>query len=215
MERDEDKRKANENNHKIKSNGKEMWNDYYNKTKNKDAHKNLKRLLLKEKPLPGKAIDIGCGTGADTIFLLENNWKVISIDSNDVEQRILHKLKDEQRKNFKFEQQKFEKIKLEKNNLVVANNSLSFCKREKFKELWDKIKESILPGGYFVGNFWGDKDEWKEKMKDKTFLTREDIEEMFKDFEILNHDIELEEDGFTDMKTPKHWHVFRVTARKK
>ena len=39
------------------------------------------------------------------------------------------------------------------NNLVVANFSIPFCNKNNFKELWNKIKNGILKGGYFVGNF--------------------------------------------------------------
>lgn len=54
-------------------------------------------------------------------------------------------------------------IELEKNNLIVANFSLSFCNKNDFKKLWDKINGSILKEGYFVGNFFGVNDEWKKQ----------------------------------------------------
>ena len=35
-------------------------------------------------------------------------------------------------------------IKLEKNNLLVANFSIPFCNKNYFNEFWNKINDSIL-----------------------------------------------------------------------
>lgn len=117
-------------------------------------------------------------------------------------------------KQFKFIRQKFEEIKLEKNNLVVANFSIPFCNKNNFKELWNKINNSILKNGYFVGNFFGINDEWKRTKEEMTFLTKEQVIELFKDFEIVEFE-EVEKDGATALGKMKHWHVFNVIARKK
>lgn len=188
-------------------------NEYYNKTKNGEPSKNLQYLISKEKIKHGKAIDLGCGMGNDTIFLLKNNWEVISIDKENVEKDILERLDDEEIKRFKFERQKFEKIKLEKCNLIVANKSLSFCYKNCFDELWNKIIDSILPGGYFVGNFFGDKDDWKDTMKDKTFLSEEEVRNLFEYFE--KSKIKASEiDGITAKGDKHHWHIINVIAKK-
>ena len=77
---------------------------------------------------PGKSIELGCGAGRDTVYLIKNGWEVLAIDRED--------------------------IQLEKNNLIIANFSLPFCNKNNFGELWNKINSSILKGGYFVGNFF-------------------------------------------------------------
>lgn len=102
----------------------------------------------------GKSIELGCGAGRDTVYLIKNGWKVLAIDREDVEARIATKLSNEELKKFKFSNQKFEDIQLEKNNLIIANFSLPFCNKNNFGDLWNKINSSILKGGYFVGNFF-------------------------------------------------------------
>lgn len=92
------------------------------------------------------------------------------IDKENVESRIAAKLETEELKQFKFLKQKFEEIELEKNNLVVANFSLPFCNKNDFKKLWNKIDDSILKDGYFVGNFFGDNDEWKNTKEEMTLI---------------------------------------------
>ena len=68
MERDE------EDDRRIKQ------SSYYNKTRGGEPNKNLQQFILHIRPEPGKAIDLGCGMGNDTVFLIRNDWEVISID---------------------------------------------------------------------------------------------------------------------------------------
>lgn len=185
---------------------------YYSNTKNAKPNYTVKRFIeLKIKP--GNAIEIGCGAGRDTVYLIKNGWKVLAIDNEDVESIITNKLSKEELKQFKFVKQKFEDIELENNNLVVANFSLPFCDKNNFKEFWDKINDSILKDGYFVGNFFGNKDEWKNTKGEMTFLTKEQVIEMFKDFKIFELQ-EIEKNDFTGLGKMKHWHIFNVIAKK-
>ena len=163
---------------------------------------------------PGNAIELGCGAGRDTVCLIKNGWNVLAIDREDVESRIAAKLEAEELKQFKFLKQKFEDIELEKNNLVVANFSIPFCNKNNFKKLWNKIDDSILKDGYFVGNFFGENDEWKITKEEMTFLTKEQVMELFSNFEIIELK-EVEKDGITGLGQMKHWHVFNVIAKKK
>jgi trans-aconitate methyltransferase len=116
---------------------------YYENTKN--AHPNSTvRKFIEMKIKPTNAIDLGCGTGRDTVCLIKNDWKVLSIDREDTEKFILNKLNNEEIERFRFERQDFENIKLEKSNLVVANFSIPFCNKEFFEKFWEKISDSIL-----------------------------------------------------------------------
>lgn len=83
----------------------------------------------------------------------------------------------------------------------------------RFKELWNKIDDSILKDGYFVGNFFGDNDEWKSTKEWMTFLTKEQVIELFKGFEIIEFK-EVEKDDFTGLGKMKLWHIFNVIAKK-
>ena len=149
----------------------------------------------------------------DTVYLIENDWNVLAIDREDVKFRIEAKLSKEELKRFNFVKQKFEEIELEKNNLVVANFSLPFCNKNDFKKLWNKIDASILEDGYFVGNFFGDNYEWKNTKEEMTFLTKEQVIELFENFEIIEFK-EVEKDDFTGLGKKKHWHIFNVIAKK-
>lgn len=186
---------------------------YYDNTTETMPNYTVKK-FIKLNVEPGNAVELGCGVGRDTVCLIKNGWNVLAIDRENVESRIAAKLSEEELKQFKFLKQKFEYIELEKNNLVVANFSLLFCNKNNFKELWNKINNSILKDGYFVGNFFGINDEWKSTKEEMTFLTKEQVIELFKDFEIIEFK-EVEKDGTTGLGKMKHWHIFNVIAKKK
>ena len=186
---------------------------YYKNTKDSIPNENL-REFIELKIKTGNAIELGCGAGRDTILLLENEWNVLAIDREDVLNIITEKLNEKELRKFRFEKQEFESLKLEDNNLIVANYSLPFCNKDKFNEMWGKIKDSILENGYFVGNFFGLNDEWAKTKYDMTFLSKEQVIELFKDFEIIEFK-EIEKDNFTGLGKMKHWHIFDVIAKKR
>ena len=72
----------------------------------------------------------------------------------------------------------------------------------------------MYKNGYFVGNFFGNNDKWKSTKEEITFFTKEQVIELFKDFEIIEFK-EVERDDFTGLGKMKHWHIFNVIAKKK
>ncbi len=127
---------------------------YYENTKNALPHPMVKK-FIDMNIKPKNAIDLGCGAGRDTIYLIKNSWEVLSIDRENTKEIISSKLDSEEIKRFRFNVQNFEDIELEKNNLLVANFSIPFCNKDYFNEFWDKITDSILKDRIFCWKlFW-------------------------------------------------------------
>ena len=187
--------------------------EFYKNTRNTLPHKNVLEFIDSEKNI-GKAIDIGCGAGRDTVYLIKNGWHVIAIDKENTKQIMTNQLNDEELNRLTFIQSEFENIKLEKNNLIIANYSIPFCNKNKFQEFWHKIIDSIEENGYFVGNFLGKNDEWNTQKSSMTFFSRKTVEELFNNFEILKFE-EEEKDAKTGLGIMKHWHTYNIIARKK
>lgn len=187
--------------------------EFYKNTRNTLPHKNVLEFIDSEKNI-GKAIDIGCGAGRDTVYLIKNGWHVIAIDKENTKQIMTNQLNDEELNRLTFIQSEFENIKLEKNNLIIANYSIPFCNKNKFQEFWHKIIDSIEENGYFVGNFFGKNDEWNTQKSSMTFFDRKTVEELFNNFEILKFE-EEEKDAKTGLGIMKHWHTYNIIARKK
>lgn len=193
--------------------------EYIKRTNNREPRKQLIRLV--EKLEPSSAIELGIGAGNETKFLLEKGWKVLAIDINEkCQSQVISQIDAKQAQNFMFKKQKFETLELEKNScdLLVAFDSLHFCNKKYFNDFFEKVIGAIRKDGYFIGNLLGVNDSWrKTKEIDMPFFTKEEIIELFKDFEFCTNGlIESEIDGKTAVSEKnKHWHTFFIKAKKK
>ena len=83
---------------------------YYENTA--DANPNyIVKKFIELKIGPGNAVELGCGAGRDTIYLIKNGWNVLAIDREDVKERIAKRLTKEELAKFKFQKQNFETLK--------------------------------------------------------------------------------------------------------
>ena len=64
-----------------------------------------------------------------------------------------------------------------------------------------------------MGNFFGEKDSWSKIKPQMTFLPKNQVMELFKDFEIIRFK-EIEKDELTGLGEMKHWHIYEVIAKK-
>ena len=129
---------------------------FYGNTKNALPHDNIKK-FIKMETKTGDAIDLGCGAGRDTIFLIKNDWNVTAIDREDTKDIIESNLNIKELKRFKFVCQNFENIQLDKNDLIVSNFSLPFCSKNYFNDFWNKIINSINNGRILCRKFFWNK----------------------------------------------------------
>lgn len=65
---------------------------YYDNTESENPRNNVQYFIDKIKCNPSNAIELGCGAGNDTVYLIKNNWNVLAIDREDVEERISNRL---------------------------------------------------------------------------------------------------------------------------
>lgn len=126
---------------------------YYENTKDSLPTPIVKR-FINMNIKPKNAIDLGCGAGCNSVYLIKNGWNVLSIDRENTKEFISNKLTNEEIKKFRFLIQNFENIALEKNNLLVATFSIPFCRKEYFNTLWYKITDSILKDRIFCWKFF-------------------------------------------------------------
>lgn len=199
--------------------GSNSWEEYYKKVNIKPREVLVKALKLFKSDNCKRdkyfAVDLGCGNGPDTIELLRSNWEVLAVDVDPTAFKFMKEFVPEKYKmRLKCRCESFEKLSIiPRTTLVNASYSLPFCNPNSFCELWNNVSLAIEKGGRFSGNFFGIRDEW---IWDETmnFHTRQEIEEMFKGFE-LEYINEWEKDKQTVSGVSKHWHVFDVVARKR
>lgn len=185
---------------------------FYKATNNMTSNPNIKK-FLNLNITAGTAIDIGCGSGRDTVTLIKNGWNVIAIDKNDASKFIYDKLTPYENTKLEFIKSDIEEVELRKSQLVVANNSLPFCTKENFKKVWNNIINSIVKDGYFLGTFFGKKDSWAKSASKMNFVTKNVILKLFDKFKIIELE-EIEKDSKSVIGEYKHWHIYVVMAKK-
>ena len=116
--------------------------------------------FIKNNPSIKTAIDLGCGAGRDTKFLVQNDIAVTAIDRVDVTKFLYKDLTEEEKARLNFVQAKFSEIDLPKTDLIISYEALPFCDREALVKLLDKINDSLNENGYFLCNFFGKNDSW-------------------------------------------------------
>ena len=98
-------------------------------------------------------------------------------------------------------------------DLINAQFALPFLSQRWFREVFERVKRAIKPGGMFVGQFFGIHDQWNTLEQEMTFLTREQVEAVLHDMDVIEFQ-EEEMDGHIADGSPKHWHTFHIIARR-
>ena len=184
------------------------WTNYQNETYGDDVCKLLIEFLDNYKV--DNAIDLGCGSGNETVYMIKNGIKVLAIDRQLNQDFILNRLSDNEKKMISFKESSFEDVELPNTKLLTAFFSIPFCNPNNFDELWTKIYNSIEDNGYFVGQLFGDRDAWNVVESINTFSI-DKVKEYLKNYNI----IKLEEIEYVRESDNKKWHFYDIIAQKK
>ena len=184
------------------------WTNYQNETYGDNVCKLLIEFLDNYKI--DNAIDLGCGSGNETVYMIKNGIKVLAIDRQLNQDFILNRLSDNEKKMISFKESSFEDVELPKTKLLTAFFSIPFCNPNNFDELWTKIYNSIEDNGYFVGQLFGDRDAWNVVESINTFSI-DKVKEYLKNYNI----IKLEEIEYVRESDNKKWHFYDIIAQKK
>jgi SAM-dependent methyltransferase len=185
------------------------WEDFYNITKDR-PHWPLLAQAVSLQTHRENALDLGCGAGRDTRFLLEQGFYVTAVDNNP---GAIALLADFPQDHLWPVQASFDDFEYEAYDLVNAHFALPFMPKERFHEVFTRIKRALNPGGIFVGQFFGVHDEWNTPENKMTFFTREQAEAELESLKIIEFR-EEDVDSHVADGTPKHWHVFHIIAQK-
>jgi SAM-dependent methyltransferase len=192
------------------------WTRYYDAA-GTEARPTLLEALRRfdeEEPRGRFAVDLGCGTGRDTVELLRRGWSVRAVDATaEAIERLeaRHDLSDDERRRLETRVSRFEDAEWPGAELVNSSFALPFCPPNAFPAVWERIERSLRGGGRFCGQLFGERDGWSGA-DDMTFQSRDELDALLSGFEVELLD-ELEEDGATAVGEPKRWHLFHVVAR--
>ena len=159
--------------------------------------------------VPRTAVELGCGRGIEARFLAENGYTVHAYDADPSVSEVLAELAAEQPV-LPTAADLAEITSLPDADLLLSCATLPFIPRESFERLWSLMMEVLLPGGILAVDLFGVHDDWAGT--DGTFLSRHEVDALLAGLEVLDL-VEEERDG-RSFSGPKHWHTFRILARR-
>ncbi len=190
--------------------------EYFEKTRSTGASKTLVEALALV-PSRAEALDLGSGSGRDSLFLLEQGFKhVVALDSESAAARVLEFVPEDKKSKIEFVQQRFDEFEFgqERFDVINAQYSLAFNPRDTLVDVFERLKASLKSGGVFVGNLFGDHDEWNTPNDTRTYLSRKEVETLLEGLEVVSLTEIDDPHGTTAAGGQKHWHKFDVVAQK-
>jgi tellurite methyltransferase len=187
----------------------EDWTEYYDEGEGREPRE-LLIAVLDAFDRPGEAVDLGCGSGIETLAMLERGWSVFATDrQQEAVRRTRARVPDRLRPRLATLVAPMEDVTFPAADLVSASFSLFFCDPARFSDVWSRLTSAIRPGGRFVGHLLGDRDTWARQVDEISSFRVEEARALFDDFELERFD-EEEHEGDPG---PKWWHFFEVVAR--
>ena len=187
------------------------WEKFYTHTRQRPAWPRMIR-AVSFVTRRERALDLGCGAGRDTRYLLEQGFSVTAVDADANAMTILATFPQER---LLAVQSSFVDFVFESYDLINAHYSLPFLAREQFFPVFGKVRNALNSEGIFVGQFFGIHDQWNtpERAAAMTFLSREEAMQALEGLNVIEFD-EEDIDSVVADGSPKHWHVFHIIARK-
>lgn len=168
-----------------------------------------RRALALAREGSGGAVELGSGAGIEARFLAENG---VSVHTYDGDPSVAPAMADLARTlPITHTTADLSTLRsLPAADLVLSCATLSLVPRTAFRALWGVVLSALRPGGVLAVDLFGDRDDWAGT--DGTFLRRDEVEDLLNVLEVLEL-VEEERDG-RSFGGPKHWHTFRVLARR-
>lgn len=162
------------------------------------------------------AIDIAAGEGRDSAEMLTRGWRVHAMDGHPEALGYLDAVRQETgvgSDRFICERCPMETYQPSPAMLVNASFCLPFCEPAHFDALWQRIREAMLAGGRFAGQFFGERHSWAS-IEGRTHHTKAQVDRLLSGLDVEFYN-EAEKDGEDVLGDPVHWHVFHIVAKKK
>jgi SAM-dependent methyltransferase len=155
------------------------WADYYDENEDREPRELLFEALSGFGPGSHHAVDLGCGSGIDTLAILERGWRVFATDAEaEGIRRLRSRVPAELTSALRTTVARMEEVELPEADLIWAGFSLFFCPQRRWSEVWPKVRDAVRPGGRFGGQILGERDTWAPDQEISSF-SREQTRALF------------------------------------
>jgi SAM-dependent methyltransferase len=192
------------------------WSDYYRAVAGRPPRELYRQTVARFDPAAAAgrlAVDLGCGSGIETLDLLKQGWNVVAVDQEAAAiEQLLARVPAEARGRLETRMATFETAALPAADFIWAGLSLPFCPPGSLPAVWAKIVAALKPGGRFAGDFFGNRGAWRREAP-MTFLTRDELTRLCAPLHI-EYFIEEEGERPTALDGIQRVHGFSVVVRK-
>ncbi|WP_114854992.1 trans-aconitate 2-methyltransferase [Brachybacterium sp. YJGR34] len=160
---------------------------------------------------PGVVLDIGAGAGADSLQFARRGWTVHAYDSDDT---LAARLVENERMPGAVHFHHGDIAEIEQfppAQIVYSTYTLGLLGPQALPEVWAKLVDALPRGGVMATDVFGTNDSWAAR-SDVATLPLEEIDAMFRGFQVIDRSVRDEDGRFLADK--KHWHVITTLARK-
>jgi SAM-dependent methyltransferase len=160
------------------------WNRQHSQQQGGEQPANFLRQIFETEawPLPrGRALDLACGKGRNSLYLAERGFEVVAIDISPVALAEGRRRADEKRLSVQWRQADLEQVQLEEAgfDLIVNFNYLQ-------RSLFEQIKRALRTGGHIVfETYLIDQREMGHPKNPEYLLGYNELLQRFRDFRVL------------------------------
>ncbi|MGY5763715.1 class I SAM-dependent methyltransferase [Brachybacterium sp. DNPG3] len=159
----------------------------------------------------GTVIELGAGSGADSLQFARRGWTVHAYDADDT---LAARLVENERMTGAVHFHHTDITAVEEfpaASIVYSTYTLGLLGPEGLAATWPKLVSALPRGGIMAVDVFGTNDTWAER-PDVAALDSAQIDAMFRGFQVIDRSVRDEDGRFLADK--KHWHVITTLARK-
>ena len=153
-------------------------NDFLAQTRTREPAKLLTEWVPKLGLFEGKALDLGCGSGAEAEFLARNGFEVDAIDKSETAVKYTKERCHGLTVNAIHGDFLTFQLKPDRYALATAINSLPFVKKEDCRRLLGDVQRSLKANGIVVLAVYGPEHDWHDR-PDMNFWTLEEFQALW------------------------------------